>query len=153
MSASVNADNAEPNLTPMLDMVFQLITFFMLVMNFKANEIDQNLKLPVVGSARPVDTTAEDQLLVLNINAQGQLIMAKQVIENVEDKLKREAQGSIMTAKIHGRDLKFGDDLPAWVVLRADQNTPFKAVNRVIRACQDNGYRNFALMALDRPAK
>ena len=40
---------SEPNLTPMLDMVFQLITFFMLVINFKAAEIDQNLSLPVVG--------------------------------------------------------------------------------------------------------
>ena len=46
---------AEPNLTPMLDMVFQLITFFMLVMKFKSAEIDFNLSLPVVGSARPVE--------------------------------------------------------------------------------------------------
>ena len=30
---------AEPNLTPILDMVFQLITFFMLVINFKSAEI------------------------------------------------------------------------------------------------------------------
>ena len=27
-------EGAEPNLTPMLDMVFQLVTFFMLVINF-----------------------------------------------------------------------------------------------------------------------
>ena len=45
---------AQPNLTPMLDMVFQLITFFVLVVNFRSAEIDFNLKLPVVGSARPV---------------------------------------------------------------------------------------------------
>ena len=45
-----------PNLTPILDMVFQLITFFMLVINFKAGQMDLSLKLPVVGSARPVDT-------------------------------------------------------------------------------------------------
>ena len=47
---------AEPNLTPILDMVFQLITFFMLVINFKSAEMDLSLKLPVVGSARPVET-------------------------------------------------------------------------------------------------
>ena len=40
----------------MLDMVFQLITFFMLVINFKSASMDLNLKLPVVGSARPVET-------------------------------------------------------------------------------------------------
>ncbi len=37
MSGSLaTAANAEPNLTPMLDMVFQLVTFFMLVINFKS---------------------------------------------------------------------------------------------------------------------
>ena len=56
----------------MLDMVFQLITFFMLVITFKSAELDMSLKLPVVGSARPVDTTAHD-LLVLNIDNTGNL--------------------------------------------------------------------------------
>ena len=57
MSGSQYHDaSAEPNLTPMLDMVFQLVTFFMLVINFKSAQLDMNLKLPVVGSARPVDT-------------------------------------------------------------------------------------------------
>ena len=51
-----SADTAEPNLTPMLDMVFQLVTFFMLVINFQAASLDMSLKLPVVGSARPVET-------------------------------------------------------------------------------------------------
>jgi biopolymer transport protein ExbD len=62
---------SEPNLTPILDMVFQLITFFMLVINFKAAELDMTLKLPVVGSAQPVDTHGKDKLLVLNIQNAG----------------------------------------------------------------------------------
>ena len=57
----------EPNLTPILDMVFQLITFFMLVMNFKAAEIDQTLMLPVLGSARPMADSSNLKLLVLNV--------------------------------------------------------------------------------------
>ena len=36
MAVSLRKVKAEPNLTPILDMVFQLITFFMLVINFKA---------------------------------------------------------------------------------------------------------------------
>ena len=64
---------AEPNLTPMLDMVFQLITFFMLVINFKSAEMDLSLKLPVVGSARPVETKGQRDLLVLNIDKTGNL--------------------------------------------------------------------------------
>ena len=58
---------AEPNLTPILDMVFQLITFFMLVINFKSAELDMTLKLPVVGSARPQSPGQGQSLMVLNL--------------------------------------------------------------------------------------
>ena len=47
-------------------MVFQLITFFMLVINFKAAEMDLALMLPVIGSAAPVEKEA-GSYLVLNI--------------------------------------------------------------------------------------
>jgi biopolymer transport protein ExbD len=67
MSGSVPGGvKAEPNLTPILDMVFQLITFFMLVMNFKAAEIDQSLMLPVLGSAKPL-VDSEMRVIVLNV--------------------------------------------------------------------------------------
>ena len=47
MSASLRQKSkAEPNLTPILDMVFQLITFFMLVINFKSASLDLSLRLP-----------------------------------------------------------------------------------------------------------
>ena len=72
-SSQYHEASAEPNLTPMLDMVFQLVTFFMLVINFKSAQLDMNLKLPVVGSARPVDTKGQQDLLVLNIDKTGQL--------------------------------------------------------------------------------
>ena len=58
---------AEPNLTPILDMVFQLITFFMLVINFKAAELDLSLQLPVLGSAKPLPEDQNMKLLVLNV--------------------------------------------------------------------------------------
>ena len=46
---------AEPNLTPLLDVVFQLITFFMLMINFSSDNYDRRITLPVAGSARPVE--------------------------------------------------------------------------------------------------
>ena len=69
MSGSVPGGpvKAEPNLTPILDMVFQLITFFMLVLNFKAAELDLSLRLPVIGSAKPLPEGAKVKLLVLNV--------------------------------------------------------------------------------------
>jgi biopolymer transport protein ExbD len=69
MSGSVRGGpKVEPNLTPILDMVFQLITFFMLVINFKAAEIDMSLQLPVLASAKPLPKDANNlKMLVLNV--------------------------------------------------------------------------------------
>ena len=62
-------EKSEPNLTPILDMVFQLITFFMLVINFKAAELDLSLQLPVLASARPLPEPGSNlKMLVLNVN-------------------------------------------------------------------------------------
>ena len=59
MSASMTSEiKAEPNLTPLLDVVFQLITFFMLVINFSSENYDQRVRLPVADSARPIEDDA-----------------------------------------------------------------------------------------------
>src|SRR4029079_7278707 len=65
--------SAEPNLTPILDMVFQLITFFMLVISFKTASMDPGVRLPVLGSARPMQKETERNFAVLNIDASGAL--------------------------------------------------------------------------------
>jgi biopolymer transport protein ExbD len=144
---------AEPNLTPILDMVFQLITFFMLVINFKSLEMDLSLKLPVVGSARPVESGGQKDLLVLNIDNVGTLKIYSRPIDNIEGYIQREAQASMMTFRLKQEDLDAGEELPTTIVIRADRATPFKMLNRVIKACQENGFRKFALKATDREAR
>jgi biopolymer transport protein ExbD len=150
MSASMqHSASAEPNLTPLLDMVFQLITFFMLVINFKSASLDLSLRLPVVGSARPVDTKGQEELLILNINSKGRLSVYG-VEKDVEGYVAAEAQASLIKARREHPELKHGDELPTTVVIRADRTTPFNLLNTVIRACQDNGFRKFALKAVNR---
>ncbi|TXT22297.1 MAG: biopolymertransporter ExbD/TolR [Planctomycetota bacterium] len=139
----------EADLTPMLDMVFQLITFFMLVTSFKAASLDLSLRLPVVGSARPVETEGEESLLILNVNKEGQL-MVYSLPQDIVPYLKAEAKSSRLEAKRKNPKFKDTDDLPATVVVRADKETPFGLLNLVIKNCQDNGFRKFALKATDR---
>jgi biopolymer transport protein ExbD len=140
---------AEPNLTPILDMVFQLITFFMLVVSFHSAEIDMNLELPVVGSARPVATDGRSGLLVLNIDSDGRL-KTTQPVADIEDFLRIQSQAMLLANRMTANDLAAGRELPTTVVIRADRATLFGRLNRVIKACQDNGFRNFALRALER---
>jgi len=151
MSARLSSHvKAEPNLTPILDMVFQLITFFMLVINFKSAALDLSLKLPVVGSARPVDTKGQEELVILNIDKQGELNVygVHKKEKDIEGYITAEAMTSLLAARQKQPDLKFGDELPTTVVIRADRATPFKLLHRVIKACQENGYRKFALKAV-----
>ena len=151
MSGSVSSEvKAEPNLTPLLDMVFQLITFFMLVINFKSAELDQTLKLPVVGSARPVDSKGQRELLVLNIDTAGNLKIYGQVKNNIEAYIRKEAEVSRMAARMTQEDIEAGEELPTTIVIRADRATTFGMINRVIKACQDGGFRKFALKAMNK---
>ena len=117
---------AEPNLTPILDMVFQLITFFMLVINFKSAELDLSLMLPVVGSARPVETHGQRGLLVLNIDNAGNLKIYGRSIKDIEGYIAKEANASRMAARIDAGRHRGGQDLPTTVVIRADRATPFQ---------------------------
>lgn len=141
--------SAEPNLTPILDMVFQLITFFMLVINFKSAQLDMNLRLPVVASARPVDTKGQLDLLVLNINQDGELTVYNTPMD-IDSYIAAEAQSSYLAAKRQNPELEPGDELPTTIVIRADKATPFHLLNRVIKACQEHGFRNFSLKAMNK---
>jgi biopolymer transport protein ExbD len=136
----------KPNLTPMLDMVFQLVTFFMLVINFKSASLDLNLTLPVVGSARPVDSKGQESLLILNIDNQGNLSVYGRP-QPIKEYIAREAKASFVEAKLTQPDIQFGQDLPTTVVIRADRSTTFKMFYNVLRECQANGFRKFALKA------
>ncbi len=149
MPAKLSEDvRAEPNLTPILDMVFQLITFFMLVVSFKSAEIDLSLKLPVVGSARPVETHGQQGLLVLNVDSLGNLNVYGRTVTDIADYIATEADAARMAARLRPTDAEATENLPTMVVIRADRATPFKLLNRVIRACQENGFRRFALKAV-----
>ena len=145
--------SAEPNLTPILDMVFQLITFFMLVVSFKTASMDPGIRLPVLGSARPSPQEAERTFVVLNIDASGTLRVYGQVCD-LEQYLSREASSIRQAFNKTGR--KLGDDeLPAAAVIRADRSTPFNKLNHILALCKKHGFRNVALKVLDaqsRPA-
>jgi biopolymer transport protein ExbD len=139
----------QPNLTPVLDMVFQLITFFMLVINFKSAALDLTLKLPVVGSARPVDTKGQESLLILNVDKEGKINLYGRSVP-VKEYIRTEANAAWLGARRSQPDLEFGQELPTTVVIRADRTTPFKLLNLVIQECQQHGFRKFALKAMNK---
>jgi biopolymer transport protein ExbD len=111
-----------------------------------------SLKLPIVGSARPVETHGQRGLLVLNIDDAGHLKIYGREIKDIEGYVAKEASASRLAARIDSPESDAGQDLPTTIVIRADRATPFKMLNRVIKACQENGFRKFALKAMDKEA-
>jgi biopolymer transport protein ExbD len=140
-----SSEGAEPDLTPLLDMVFQLITFFMLVINFKGAALDQTLQLPVLGSARPLEWKGEFEPLVLNIDQDGHIKVYGAVIDP-EKHIAREA--GELKAQLQAAGKPATGELPVPVVLRSDKGTKFHLINRIIQLCQENGYQQFSLSAM-----
>jgi len=154
VSGSLSGEiKAEPNLTPLLDVVFQLITFFMLVINFSNDNYDQRVRLPVAGSARPADPgEGVKDRLVLNMDKDGNLLLNGQTLdpEAAVKEIGIQADLVRLTINTGGKHKKIepGQDLPTTLVIRSDRDTPFTQVYSLLTACQANGFRKFALKAM-----
>jgi biopolymer transport protein ExbD len=153
MTASLsNKARAEPNLTPMLDMVFQLITFFMLVINFKSNMMDKQMELPVVGTARPRDKNDNHPFLMVNLNRNGDFTVLGRKIpdDKIPDYIATQANSDRKLARRKNPNFGDNDELETTVIIRADKATPFSKVYKVVKACRDEGYRLFAFRAMNK---
>ena len=142
MSGSASSsERIEPNLTPILDMVFQLITFFMLVISFRASDFDKQLVLPVVGSAAAADEEVNGEFLVLNLRSGGKLFVQGKEEPNVEGFLNFEA-GRLL------KNIKPDSGGEIIVVIRADRQLRCDFLMRVVQACRKSGLTRFDFMVL-----
>jgi biopolymer transport protein ExbD len=147
MSAN-HSEGAEPNLTPILDMVFQLITFFMLVINFKGAAMDLSLQLPVLGSARPLKYNGEIEPLMFNVMSDGRVMSYGREVDPESHMAKEVAELKFRPAISTDGDISKIGNIP--VVIRADKGTRYETVSHLIHVCQTHGFRNFALSVLSR---
>jgi len=148
-------EKAEPNLTPLLDIVFQLITFFMLVINFASDNYDQRINLPDAGSARPVEDAGRvmEDRLVLNVDDEGRLLQGNeaQSLHDAERSIKHQADLVKLNLKVSGVEIDVATvGLPTTIILRADKDATFASVLDIIKVCQNQGFRKFALKAMIR---
>src|SRR5690606_22479398 len=111
--------------------------------------LDMTLQLPVLGSARPIDTQGQEGLLVLNIDAQGRLKLYG-IEKDVGAYIAEEARAAIRELERNGQKFQPGDELPTTDVIRANRRTPFSLLNNVIQTCQSHGFRKFSLKAMNR---
>lgn len=129
-------EEPEVNLTPLIDVVFILLIFFMVSTTFQ-KESQIKIELPEA-SGEPVEDRKE--LLEIVIDAEGRYFIDQQQVVNTElGTLKRAIQ------KYLGKQT----DLP--VVIRADRSTPYEAVVRAMDATAQLGLVKMSL-ATSKPA-
>lgn len=143
----------EADMTPMIDMVFQLIAFFMIVTNFEQTQADERVKLPADKLARP-PKVAREQEVVLNVgfqrNLQGEKVNPDPVIFygdepiRVLDYLPRLKREYTLAEKQYG-EAKAKD---ITIVIRADADVPTGLIQELIKMGQEAKFTKFALKAM-----
>lgn len=128
----------EGDMTPMIDMTFQLIAFFMVLINFTEVEQDQRIELPASELAKPPEEPYDEPLTV-QITKEERVIFARDMfgIDELIVPLMREAQ----IIKQY-EDKKLAD---VTVIIRADALVKTGRVQEVIKLCQEAKFERFAL--------
>jgi biopolymer transport protein ExbD len=127
------------DMTPMIDMTFQLITFFMFVMNFSEAEQDDRVQLPMSQLAKPTEGTIETPI-TLQLTNNGSVIYAGELVPvgDIGGYLDREKTVMLDAGK---------EPNTATVIVRADGRAKTGEVQDIIRVCQEKGFERFALRA------
>lgn len=130
----------EGDMTPMIDMVFQLIAFFMVLVNFTEADQNQRIHLPSSELAKPPDAPL-DTPITIHVTDDGTAIMGPNEvpIQGLTRLLTIEHQ--VLVRKGDGRAKE------ATIIIRGDGSTQFGLIQEVIQVCQDVGFEKFALRA------
>ena len=129
----------EGDLTPMIDMTFQLIAFFMLVINFSEVEQDQRVQLPASELAQPPAAPYE-QPFTIHLTRNDQYIFGGTQLSDISH-LRSALLKETQIIKRHTS--KSLSDVT--IVIRADENAKTGQVQEVIQTCQELEFEKFAL--------
>ncbi len=118
------------NMTPIIDIVFNLLIFFLVASKFEENERALEVVLPQASEAMPL--TEKPAELFVNISEAGQFVIEKEFLTEAQlvARLKQAA------ANNPGRQT---------VVIRGDERSPLKAAAAVMNACNQAGIHDYRL--------
>lgn len=126
-------------MTPMIDMTFQLIAFFMFVSNFSEAEQDDRIQLPQSQLAKPSDAPIEAPI-TLQLTSKSSVVYGGELvgIGELGSYLEREKSALLDAGK---------EPVASTVIVRADAAAKTGEVQEIIKVCQEKGFEKFALRA------
>ena len=111
------------DLTPIIDMVFLLLIFFLVATTFHQTEREMQVALPAATSAGPISATLRE--IIVNVDAEGQIIVNGRTIEPSE------LRSLIERAVAANPEQK--------VTVRGDRRTAYVNIIRVLDVCKGSG--------------
>lgn len=129
-------ENVEVNLTPLIDVVFLLLIFFMVSTTF-----DRHARLKVsLPESSAKATQQQVEPLVLSIDARGNYFLnERQLVNKQLDTLKQAIRKTVAEQDIS----------QVAIVLRADANTPHQAVVRAMDAASQLGMTRLSIATVE----
>jgi biopolymer transport protein ExbD len=136
------------NMTPMIDVVFQLLIFFTMVSALNDMERDAKLKLPEA-YATAVQESGEKLRMIVNIRENGDIVTfgLKKTLGQLRTEL-RHRRGDLIRYQAQTGS--------APIIVRGDANCPYKYVKEVLDAIRDEKFEkilfaSYSLYDRDRP--
>ena len=140
----------EMNLTPMIDVVFLLIIFFMIITDLTQQDLEE-LQLPVASYATPDKPNPDEWRPVLNIPYDGRMVVKRDALYDPErDDASSDPYKEVknwlsdaaakMEQEHFNKEAGTGPLIPGEALLiRADETTSFKHVQKVMEFCGAKG--------------
>ena len=154
-SGSSGSDNeVNPDMTPLIDVVFQLITFFIMIMTIAKDEQARKIRLPVAATA---EILIDDQIpdsLNINVDRNAHMLSWGENMDlntpagwNRFGKLiKNESLIAKQKARAKGIDYK-KKGLSTTLILRFDYNVDYTIFRRVMDMARQVGFTKYQLKA------
>ena len=144
LSKSPATEELELNMTPMIDVVFLLIIFFMTVSELTKIDTQAELQLPKASKAR-IDDKPEPDRLVLNVVEDGNVVVQnKTVVKVIPGEEGQPDQTDVtqliellrLEAELSRENPKKADSFAERAILiRADEGVEFRHVQRIMLEC------------------
>ncbi len=156
-----DVENLDPNMTPLLDLVMQLLMFFIVNVNFVSEQVSPDIKLPSSESARPVDKADPGALFV------NQRVKSREYLNRLPPKDRDRLQNAESVVLIPGQPPMSPPEAKTWlrdkydmlsklspdgevktiVHFRPDENLELGEMFKMMNYCKVAGFKHMKVRA------
>ena len=121
--AARNSSGPSIEMTPMIDMVFLLLIFFLVATTFQQEEREMQIALPEAAAAGPISTALRE--IIINVTDDGRMIVSGAELSPTE--LQTMVEEAI------------ADNPEQKVTIRGDRNALYESIVRPLDICKSAG--------------